>query len=200
MSVAPEPQVTHAAVAPVRPIQSVPLGQSHSPEAAEPDQQPVLLRLVEFGPPPEATAPVPGWRSALLATLPSMCPASVVSVLPEQTEPARPARVLITEAEARGLAGAMARAVLEAIEGRRPIHQLATLLSERAVATVQTMRRGGLRWPVRRATVETVRVFLPRPDAVESFVTFHCDNRVRVLVLRIDRDRRRWLGTAVRIG
>jgi hypothetical protein len=174
------------------------LGQDEQDDCPEPL---VLLRLVELGPPPDDATPVHGWRSALLAELPSIRPAPVAPVPSPRTEPARAAaRVLITEAEARGLAGAMARAVLEAIEGRRPMQQLATMLSERAMATVQTMRRGGLRWPVRGATMGTVRVFLPYPDAVESFVTFHCDHRVRVLVLRIDRDHRRWLGTAVRIG
>jgi hypothetical protein len=161
--------------------------------------QPALFRLVELGPPPEQATPS-GWRSALLAELPSMRPMAHGPVLVHRKEPARAARVLITEAEARGLAGTMARAVLEALEGRRPVQQLATILSERAVATVQTMRRGGLRWPIRRATVGTVRVFLPCRDAVEACVTFHCDQRTRVLVLRIDRERRRWLGTAVRIG
>jgi hypothetical protein len=167
------------------------------PHAAE---QPVLLRLAEFGPPAEHAVPAPGWRSPLLAGLPRMQPAAGGPVLVRRMDVARPARVLITEAEARGLAGTMARAVLEALEGRRSARQLATMLSERALATVQTMRRGGLRWPIRRAAVGTVRVFFPCRDAIEACVTFHCDGRTRVLVLRIDRERRRWVGTAVRIG
>ena len=121
-------------------------------------------------------------------------------VLGPRRQPVRPVWTLITEAEARGLASGMARAVLEALDGRRPMRQLAPMLTERAVATVHAMQRGGLRWPVRRATIGTVRVFLPCRDAVEACVTFRCDQRSRALALRLERDRRRWLCTAVRIG
>jgi hypothetical protein len=166
-------------------------------------EQPALYRLAEYGPPAEYAGPAEhagGWRAALLAELPCLQPAPSVPVLVPRKERPRPARALITEAEARGLAGAMARAVLETLEGRRPVQQLTTMLNGRAVAAVQTLCRGGLRWPVRGAAVGSVRVFLPRRDAVEACVTFRCDQRTRVLALRIDRQRRRWVGTAVRIG
>ena len=192
MSVAPEPPMPHAL------------------------EQPALFRVAEYGPPPaENAVPAHGWRATLLAELPCLRPAPsvpapsvLVSSVPvlgvpalgRPKQPARRTRVLITEPEARGLAGVMARAVLEALEGRRPVQQLATMLSGRGVATVQTLCRGGLRWPVRGATVGTVRVFLPCRDAVEACVTFRCDQRTRVLVLRIDRERGRWVGTAVRVG
>ena len=187
MSVAPEPPMPHAL------------------------EQPALFRVAEYGPPPaENAVPAHGWRATLLAELPCLRPVPNVlgssgpvlgaPVLGRPKEPTRRARMLITEPEARGLAGVMARAVLEALEGRRPAQQLATMLSGRGVATVQTLCRGGLRWPVRGATVGTVRVFLPCRDAVEACVTFRCDQRTRVLVLRIDRERGRWVGTAVRVG
>lgn len=175
MSVAPEPLVSHAI------------------------EQPMLFRMADFGPAPVHVVPAYGWQPAWLAELP-MQPAPTVVVPKQRRKTAAPARVLITESEARGLAGTMARAVLESLEGRRPVQQLGSLLNARAIATVQTMLRGGLRWPVRRATVGTVRVFLPSRLAVEACVTFRCDQRTRVLALRIDRERRRWVGTAVRIG
>jgi len=163
----------------------------------------VLLRVVELGPPPEpeAACTPAGWRSALLAELPSLPAAApptwIGRAMPKHR---RPVRTLITEAEARGLAGGIARAVLEVLEGRRPASQLRAMLDERAMSSVCTMLRGGLRWPVRRATLGRVHVYLPSVDAVEACVVFRCGDRSRALALRIDRERRRWVCTAVRIG
>jgi len=169
------------------------------PHAAE---QPVLLRIAEFGPPPEpAIGTTSGWRSPLLAELPSLRPEPLVPVLVARRSTAAATRALITEPQARGLAGATARAVLEVLEGRRPMQQLTGMLTDRAIAAVQTMRRGGLRWPIRSATtIGTVHVFLPSRHAVEACVVFRCDQRCRALALRIERERRRWVCAAVRIG
>ena len=161
-------------------------------------QPPVLLRIVEFGPPPE-TRTRPGWRSPLLASLPRLRPEPRAVVDPPMPPPRR-ARNLITDAEARGLAGATARAVFEVLDGRRPPHQLDVLLSQRAVSTVETMLRGGVRWPVRRAAVRSLHVHQPSARAIEACVVFSSGGRHRAMARRIDRDRRRWLTTAIRIG
>lgn len=162
----------------------------------------MLFRVAEFGPPPEAASARPGWQSTVLAELPELrCEPSVpVLVMRPNTAPARRGRVMITEAQARGLASVTARAVLEALEGRRPMQQLTGLLTERALAAVDTMRRGGLRWPIRRATLGTVHVYLPCRNAVEACVVFRCDQRSRALALRFELQRRRWVATAIRIG
>jgi Family of unknown function (DUF6459) len=177
---------------------------SVAPETSLPnaDEQLVLLRAVDLGPPPDRGEAASGWRSTLLAELPRLRPVPSVPASAPRPAPApvRTTRLLITEAEARGLAGAAARAVLEVLEGRRPIQRLTTMFTDRAVDAVHAMQRGGLRWPVRRATIDTVRVFLPCRDAVEACVVFRCDQRPRALALRIDREGRRWVGTAVRIG
>jgi Family of unknown function (DUF6459) len=170
------------------------------PSLPDADEQPVLLRAVELGPPPDCGTAVSGWRSTLLAELPRLRPVPSVPVPAPRPVPARATRLLITEAEARGVAGAAARAVLEVLEGRRPIQRLTTMFNDRAVDAVHAMQRGGLRWPVRRATIDTVRVFLPCRDAIEACVVFRCDQRPRALALRIDREGRRWVATAVRIG
>jgi len=178
-------------ISPESPVQQVP-------------EQPVLLRVAEFGPPPESgpSGDAGAWRSPVLAGLPTLRPVPSLPVLarPGTARPARPRPALITEAQARGLAGGTARAVLEVLEGRRPVHQLAGMLDTRAVAAVTTMVRGGLRWPVRRATVGTVHVYLPCREAVEACVVFRCDQRSRALAMRFERVRRRWVATAIRIG
>ncbi len=164
-------------------------------------QRPTLLRIVEFGPPPlpdPAPDTRPGWRAPLLAGLPRLRPAPPAAA-PEPPPP-RPIRTLVTDAEARGLAGATARLILEVLEGRRPAHQLDAALSDRAASTVRTMLRGGLRWPVRHAAVRSLHVHQPTARAIEACVVFLSDTRHRALALRLDRDRRRWLATAVRIG
>src|SRR5829696_6511024 len=148
-------------------------------------EQPVLLRAIELGPPPDDGV-AHGWRSPLLAGLPSLQPLPAVPVhAPPRPAPRAP-RALITEAEARGLAGAAARAVLDVLEGRRPLGQLRAVFAEQAISAVHAMSRGGLRWPVRRATIGAVRVYLPSHDAVEAFAVFHCDHRARALALRFD--------------
>jgi hypothetical protein len=198
---------------PSRPIVTAAEGRtvSAAPEQPVPSppavEQPVLLRAVEFGPPPEAASEQPGWRSTMLAELPELTcvPGVPVLVMRPGTDgpapaPARRTRTMITEAQARGLASVTARAVLETLEGRRPMQQLTGMLTERALAAVDTMRRGGLRWPIRRATLGTVHVYLPCRDAVEACVVFRCDRRSRALALRFELQRRRWVATAIRIG
>ena len=156
--------------------------------------------MAELGPPPVEDDSVSGWRSQLLAKLPRLRPVPSAPAPGPQRAPEPPARALITEAEARGLAGSTARVVLETLEGRRPVRQLTAMLDERASAAVRTMQLGGLRWPIRRATIVAVHVFQPCREAVEAVVTFRCDHRTRVLALRIDRVCRRWIVTAVRVG
>jgi hypothetical protein len=156
--------------------------------------------VVELGPPPEHGEPASGWRSDRLAELPELRPAPGVpdsATRPGRTRPAQPP---LTDAQARGLAGAAARAVLETLAGRRPASQLATLMDDRATVAVRTMQRGGLRWPVHNAFVVAVHVSQPCPHAIEAAVTFRSDRRTRVLAMRLDRNHRRWLVTAVRIG
>ena len=195
-------------VAPELPGESLPVGQV------------VLLRAVDCGPPPETPSPglaeSVGWRSRLLDTLPVLLPTPApglpgapVVAGPAVAGPAvagppvrRTRRLVatITDAEAKALVVSTARVVLEVLEGRRPVAQLRPMLTDRAVAAVQTMLRGGLLWPVRHATIGSVHVALPSHDVVEACVVFRTGQRCRALALRIGRERRRWVATAVRVG
>lgn len=165
---------------------------------------PIFLRLAELGPPAEPPGAVSSWCLPLVRELPAY--GLVVQTPPPRPQPRMPARErqpaprLITDAQARGLVGATARAVLDVLGGRQPLTHLGTLLNNRALASVHAMLRGGLRWPVRHATVASVHIFLPDSHAVEASVVFHCQQRHRALALRMEHVRRRWVGTAVRVG
>ena len=189
---------------PVTPVEgSIVSALPQEPEPCVGDQF-VLFRVVELGPPEESGPAVDGWRSAVLAQLPAAPPRTPVGSDGIAAAPVLVARPpvarSITEAQARGLAAAAARAVLEVLAGRRPVQQLTGLFGDRAMVTVQTLCRGGLRWPVRGATLGRVHVYLPSRNAVEACVLFHCDERCRALALRFERTGRRWICAAVRVG
>jgi hypothetical protein len=161
---------------------------------------PVLLRAVDPGPAPDgAPTPAAGWCAPLLRGLPVLTtPVPVVGARGPAGR--RVPHAPVTEAQAHGLARTAARVVFDVLEGRRPEQQLDGLFTEWAASAVRAMRRGGLRWPVRGATLESVHVRLPTALAIEASVVFRSDGRHRALALRLDRDRHRWLATAVRIA
>lgn len=161
---------------------------------------PVLLRALDPGPLPDgADQDTAAWCAPLLCGLPTLT-ATVPVVGARGPAGRRAARTPVTEAQAHGMVKAAARAVFDVLEGRRPEHQLEELFTEWAASAVRAMRRGGLRWPVRGATLESVHVRLPSAMAIEASVVFRSDGRHRALAMRLDRHRHRWLATAVRIA
>jgi Family of unknown function (DUF6459) len=210
-----------AYIGPVAQVQGIPLAVRHFSTAArfavrcheggavtaasEPVEtsQPVLLRLVELDPPPEPDDADLVWRPSFLDRLPVLQPAP--RARPESAAVAkRPASApdvpSIGPAQAGKLAATVARVVLEVLEGRRPPRQLNAVLTGQALATVQVGLAGGIREPVRRASVSTVRVCLPSRHAIESSVVFRCGHRFRALALRLEQHDERWLATALRLG
>jgi Family of unknown function (DUF6459) len=169
------------------------------------DSLPVLLpvpagsgSVAPAGPSAGAGAAVPAAGSG--AAVPAGSAAGLGAAAVRVGRPRRLAVAAITDAEARALVASTARVVLEVLEGRRSTSQLAPMLNERAMAAVQTMLRGGLRWPVRRAVVRSVHVALPSPNGIEACVVFCSGQRHRALALRLTRERRRWMTTAIRVG
>jgi hypothetical protein len=165
--------------------------------------QPVLLRLVDFGPPPEPDDAARGWRPSFVDRLPPLQPAPPQRhELTLVTEPAEdtPIPVPITRPQAHSLATMVARAVLEVLEGRRPARQLSAVFDLRALSTVQVLLNGGLREPVQRAALSSVRVYLPCARSIESSVVFRCGHRCRALALRLEQQEQRWRCTALRVG
>lgn len=161
----------------------------------------VLVRVAELGPPVNGMGggAAGGWRSAAVAGLPRLEAPPGVGDEPGVVARRVP-RVLVTEAQARDLVRSTSRLVFEVLDGRRPLRQLERVLSERALSAVRTMLRGGLRWPVRGATVHSVHLHQPSTRAIEASVVFHSERRHRALALRMDRNRHGWLATAIRIA
>lgn len=166
----------------------------------------MLLRVVDCAPgaeglPEELGQPDGGWRPAALRAVPDTARAASPSAPRAGREPVRRSVAApMTDAEARALATTRARAILEVLEGRRPLGQIAPMLGDRALSAMHTMQRGGLRWPVRHATLGSVHVLLPTAEAIEACAVFHSAQRHRALALRIARRRNLWITTAIRVG
>ncbi|MDO4784189.1 MAG: Rv3235 family protein, partial [Propionibacteriaceae bacterium] len=88
-------------------------------------------------------------------------------------------------------------AILEALFGRRPLHQVGRLLSESAFSVVRIHRQTG-RW--QGASIASVRSQEPCSDAAEVSVRLVLGNRSLACAMRLDRIGRRWLCSDVQLA
>jgi hypothetical protein len=114
--------------------------------------------------------------------------------------PRRKSPVTISRAQAQTLAATVARFVLEVLDGHRPARQLHAVLDVQACSAVRVLLAGGLREPVIRPSIRTVRVCAPCEQSIESCVIFRCGHRYRALALRLEHRNQRWIGTALHVG
>ncbi|MFT4009506.1 MAG: Rv3235 family protein [Nocardioidaceae bacterium] len=112
--------------------------------------------------------------------------------------------------ELRTWAGRFAQTVLEALNCDRPVTQLLRWTTphiyrqlERRIAArqkaVRSVPRIGQRHPVVRATVRSVHVCQPGPDAVEVGVHIQTGDRSRAMAARLERRGGQWLCTALEL-
>ena len=130
--------------------------------------------------------------------------------LPFDLPPAPPVVWRAGPARRRGLSdpGAWGRRLLigliETAGGRRPLHQLATMLSPSVARGLGTdferaARLGTPHW-LHRAAVRTVRVCEPAEAVAEICATVETGSRVRALALRLEEHHGRWRCTRLQLG
>jgi hypothetical protein len=92
----------------------------------------------------------------------------------------------------------------ECAAGRRPLQQLAPLLSfavgRGLAAEFERAARHGARHWLRTATVRTVRATEPADGIAELCATVDTGQRVRAIALRIERQQGRWRCTRLQLG
>jgi hypothetical protein len=99
----------------------------------------------------------------------------------------------------------LARLLIEALQGLRPIGQLNRWVDEQVLAAItlyqrqQAARSAGQR-PARPAVLQSVHVQFPTPRAVEAAAHLRIGERSIALAFRLQEFFGRWLCTAVEIG
>jgi hypothetical protein len=92
----------------------------------------------------------------------------------------------------------------ECAAGRRPLQQLAPLLSfavgRGLAAEFERAARHGTRHWLRTATVRTVRATEPADGIAELCATVDTGQRVRAIALRVERQQGRWRCTRLQLG
>ncbi len=92
----------------------------------------------------------------------------------------------------------LALAVFETLHGRRPVGQLTRWVDDRVQAAIAFhRRRAGSTLSGRPASLHSVRVQYPRPDAAEVCAHLAVSGRSFALALRLDIWGDRWLCTAL---
>jgi hypothetical protein len=130
--------------------------------------------------------------------------------LPFDPAPVRPAVWLPRAPRPRALPdpGPWARRLLigmiETADGRRPLHQLAALVSPAVCRGLSTdfercIRSGGPHW-LHRAVVRSVRVSEPSTGVAEVCATVDIGVRVRAIAMRLDEQHNRWRCTRLQLG
>lgn len=102
---------------------------------------------------------------------------------------------------------ALALALAEALQGRRPLGQLTRWVDERVMATLTvSLRRRLSAAPGRRhpatapARLRSVHLQFPAPGAIEASVHVHLAERSSAFAFRLDAWYDRWLCTALHLG
>jgi hypothetical protein len=94
--------------------------------------------------------------------------------------------------------------MVETADGRRPLRQLAALLSPSVCqglsADFDRCARTGVPHWLHRATVRSVRVTEPTPGVAEVSATVETGPRVRAIAIRLDVHRGRWRCTRLQLG
>lgn len=104
-------------------------------------------------------------------------------------------------------AGSFVQAVVEVVEGDRPLSQLVRWTNRRVYGEVSERQRTmsehsqptRTRGP-RRAQVATMRIYRPAPDVAEVSARVSVGIRSRAIAARLDLIRDRWMCTAIEFG
>ncbi|GAA4905709.1 hypothetical protein GCM10025789_26310 [Tessaracoccus lubricantis] len=86
--------------------------------------------------------------------------------------------------------------LLEAMSGRRALHQVRPLLAPTPFTRLAGYADGGT---FRRLAIGQVRTQMPTPHAVEATVTLRCGPRIVSCVIRLDVRRGRWMCTELMV-
>jgi Family of unknown function (DUF6459) len=130
--------------------------------------------------------------------------------LPFELAPAPPVLWRARPAPPRGLpdpalwARRLLVGLIETAGGRRPLHQLAAMLSPSVGRGLggdfdRATQHGARHW-LHRATVRTVRVTEPAPGVAELCATLDTGPRVRALAMRLEEHHGRWSCTRLQLG
>jgi hypothetical protein len=100
---------------------------------------------------------------------------------------------------------ALARLLIETLQGLRPIGQLNRWVDEHVLAAITLYRRqhadrGAGQRPARPAVLQSVHVQFPAPLAVEAAAHLRLGRRSIAIAFRLEEFYGRWLCTAVEIG
>jgi hypothetical protein len=94
--------------------------------------------------------------------------------------------------------------MIETAAGRRPLHQLAALLSPSVSkglgADFERAAQGGRAHWLHRASVRSVRVSEPAEGVAELCATVETGRRVRAIAMRLEAHHGRWRCTRLQLG
>jgi len=95
----------------------------------------------------------------------------------------------------------MVRALLEVLDGRRPLRQLAPVLVSEVLDQLEMLvSLGARRIGHNGLRLSTVRVGLPHPSAIEGSAVIRTGHRFRAVAIRLEHASPRWKCTALRVG
>jgi hypothetical protein len=130
--------------------------------------------------------------------------------LPFQAPPPRwgrsapPVRTSAPLPDPRGWARRLLTGIFETAAGRRPLQQLAAMLSPSVGyglgADFERAARAGRRHWSHRARVRSVRATQPADGVAEICATIQVGDRVRAVALRVEEHRGRWRCTKLQLG
>lgn len=152
---------------------------------------------------PDARPPCQSWQPRLVE--PSAQPTLLDEPDPLPYAPTPPGRPAAGRdaADARGWAAALAAAVIQVVQGLRPIAQLTRWVDEQALAEIALRRRqagsAGLR-SGRPGVVRSVRVQHPVPSVAEVCAHLALGTRSVAMAFRLERAGDRWLCTALELA
>ncbi len=115
---------------------------------------------------------------------------------------ARPSALL---PDAQTWSASLAQALVETLQGRRPVGQLSRWVDERVLATLKValrhrQARVGVARSARPATLRSVHIQFPQPEAVEVSAHVRIGQRSVALAFRLEAWNDRWLCTALELG
>lgn len=107
--------------------------------------------------------------------------------------------------DAHTWSASLAQALVETLQGRRPVGQLSRWVDERVLATLNValrlrQARTGASRSVRPATLRSVHIQFPQPEAVEASAHVQLGKRSVALAFRLEAWNDRWLCTALDLG
>jgi Family of unknown function (DUF6459) len=123
---------------------------------------------------------------------------------PPWSRPAPPVRASVPLPDARRWARRLLTGIFETAAGRRPLQQLAAMLSPSVAyglsADFERAARAGRRHWSHAARVRSVRATQPAVGVAEICATIQVGDRVRAVALRVEEHRERWRCTRLQLG